>query len=100
MSSPWVEEDDDVRVRRLRLDEVGGEIDAAERDEVAADPFAAERRDRLDHAGLERVAEGVIGRDVIEFLAVFLDQRAGDRVRLHLRRVADAEDVPVAARCR
>ena len=54
--------------------------------------------DRLDHAGLERVAEGVVGRDVIEFLAVVLDQRGGDGVRLHLRRVADAEHVPVAAR--
>ena len=44
------------------------------------------------------MAERVVGRDVIEFLAVFLDQRAGDGVRLHLRGVADAEHVPVAAR--
>ena len=65
--------------------------------EVAADPLAAERGDRLDHARFERVAEGVVGRDVIELLAVLLDQRGGDGVRLHLRRVADAEHVPVAA---
>ena len=69
-----------------------------ERRQVAAHPLAAERGDGLDHAGFERVAKGVVGRDVIEFLAVLLDQRAGDGVRLHLRGVADAEHVPVAGR--
>ena len=37
------QEHDDVRVRRLRLDEIGGEIGRAERRQVAADTRAAER---------------------------------------------------------
>ena len=45
---------------------------------------------------LQRVAEGVIRRDVVPLLAGVLDQRVGDRVGFHLRRVADAEYVPVA----
>ena len=43
------------------------------------------------------MAEGVVCGDVVELLAVILDQRGGDGVRLHLRGVADAEHVPVAA---
>ena len=50
----------------------------------------------LFQARLQRVAEGVVGRDVIPLLAGLLDQRAGDRVRFHLRGVADAEHVPMA----
>jgi hypothetical protein len=64
----------------------------------AADPGAAELRAGLHHRRLERVPVRIVQGDVIELLAVGLDQRAGDRLGLHLRRVADAEDVPMAAR--
>ena len=37
------QEEDDVGVRRLRLDEIGREVDGAERGEIAADSRAAER---------------------------------------------------------
>ena len=51
---------------------------------------------RLFQTRLQRVAEGVVGREVVPLLAGVLDQRAGHRVGFHLRGVADAEHVPMA----
>src|SRR5487761_2069769 len=42
------QEDDDVGLRRLGLDQVGGEVGGAERRQIAADAGAAELRCRLD----------------------------------------------------
>ena len=91
-----LQEDDDVRVRRLRLDQIGREVGRAERRKVAADLGAAELGGGLFEAGLQGVAESVVGGEVVPLLAGILDQRAGDGVGLHLRRVADAEHVPMA----
>ena len=47
---------------------------------------------------LEGVAKGVVRRNEIPFLSVFIEQELGNGVGLHSRRVADAEHVPVAVR--
>ncbi|OIQ76402.1 hypothetical protein GALL_419190 [mine drainage metagenome] len=91
-----LQEDDDVRVRRLRLDEVRREIGGAKRGQIAADLHAAKFRRRRFQTCLKRVAEGVVGRQIIPLLTRVLDERGGHRTRLGLRRVADAEGVPVA----
>jgi hypothetical protein len=90
------QENDHVRARGLGLDQIRGEIGGAERGEIAADLAAAKRRSRLFQPCLQSMAEGIIGRDVIPFLAGVLDQRAGNGVGFHLRGVADTEDIPVA----
>ena len=59
---------------------------------------AAELRGGLHHGRLERVPKRIIQCDIVELPAVSLDQRAGDRLRFHLSRVADAENIPVTAR--
>ena len=76
----------------------GGVIGRAERGERGADFGAAEFLQACFEALLQRVAEGVVGRDEVPLLAEFIEQQLGDRVGLHARRVADAEDVPMAVR--
>ncbi len=61
---------DDVRVGGLRLDEVGGEIRGAERRELVAGHRAAEFGQVDGRRLLQRMAEGVVGRDEMPFLAV------------------------------
>ena len=46
--------------------------------------------------GLQRITINVIRSEKIPSLAEFLDQRVGDRVGFHRRRLADAEDIPAA----
>ena len=99
MSSPAEKEEDDVGVRRLGLDEIGGKVPPCRPGSDRRRPsFPPAHVARLDQPSFKRVAEGVVGRDVVPPLAILLDEGAGDGVRLHLRGVADAEDVPVAAR--
>ena len=66
--------------------------------EIGAELGAAGLRAGRLETRLQRVAEGVVGSDVVPLLAGVLDDRRRHRVGLHLRRVADAEHVPVAAR--
>src|SRR5271166_988236 len=90
------QENNDIRIRGLRLDQIGREVDRPERREIAADALSTQGCDGLYHARLERVAERIVWGDIVVLLAVLLDERAGDRVGLRRRRVADAKDVPMA----
>ena len=47
--------------------------------------------------GLQGVTINVVGREKVPFAAELLDQRIGDRIGLHARRLADPEHVPAAA---
>ncbi len=87
---------DDVGARSLRLDEVGGEIRGAQRREFVAGHRAAELRQVNRRRLLQRMAESVVGRDEMPFLAVLLEQQAANRIRLHGGGVAHPVDVPFA----
>src|SRR5258708_20845452 len=53
----------------------------------------------LFRSGLkQRVAERIVGRDEVPFLAVLGVEQIRHRIGFHARRVADAEDVPLAVR--
>ena len=65
------QKDDDVRTRRLRLDQVGREIGGAERRQRSADLGAAELLEARLEALLQRVAKGIIGSDEVPLFAVF-----------------------------
>ena len=92
------EQDDRVRIGRLRLDQIGGEVGGAERRVVGAELGAVGGLQARFEALLQRVAEGVVGGDEVPLLAVGIEQQLGNRIGLHARRVADAEHVPVALR--
>ena len=72
-----------------------GIIDRPERETIAR-PRAAVLAQLALEGGLQRVAVNIIRREKIPFLAEFLDQRVGDGVGLHRRRLADAENIPAA----
>jgi hypothetical protein len=79
----------------LGLDQRRREIGGVDRQEVAL-IFAAGLGQRLDEGILQGVAVGIVGRDKEPFLAELLDEFGRDRVGVHGRGVADAEDVPLA----
>ena len=85
-----------VRVRRPRLDEVGGEVGDAERGKLVAGHRAAELLQVRFAALIEGVAERIIRGDEVPFFPVGAEQQGADGVRFHARRVADAEHVPLA----
>ena len=61
-----------------------------------ADLGAAELLEARLEALLQRMAEGVVGGDEEPLLAELVEQDLRHRIGLHARRIADAEDVPVA----
>ena len=91
-------EDHHIRIGGLRLDQIGAVIGGAERRQVGAGFLAAQLLGLCLEATLQGVAEGVIGGDVIPFLADILGQRAGNGADFHICRVADPEDIPMAVR--
>jgi len=68
----------------------------AERRQLVACDGAAELSEVGLRCLLQRMAERVVRRDEVPLLAVLVEQQFGDGVGLHLRRVTDAIDVPVA----
>ncbi len=58
-----LQKDDDVGIRRLRLDQIGRIVGGAERRQRGADLGAAELLEAGLEALLQGVAEGVVGRE-------------------------------------
>ena len=90
------QKDQHVRAGCARLDQIGGEIRGAERRQLVAGDGAAELLQIIGAGVIERVAEGVIGRDEVPFLAILGKQDIRHRIGFHPRRVADAEHIPLA----
>ena len=63
------QQDHHVRIGRARLDQIGGEIRGAERRQLVAGDGAAELLQIVGAGVIQRVAEGVVGRDEVPFLA-------------------------------
>ena len=74
-------EADDLGLRGLRLEQVGGEIRGVERHLDRAQHLAAAGGDDRGGVAFERVAEGVIGGDEEPGIAAGLDHRAAGAVR-------------------
>ena len=78
--SAGVGERDHLRLRRLRLQQEGGEIRGPERGARGSQDLAAELDDLLAGVGLEVLAKGVIRGDEIPAGASARDHRLGDGV--------------------
>src|SRR6516165_4402272 len=85
-----------VGIGSARLDKVSGEVGGAERRQLVAGDSAAELSEVGLRRLLQRMAERVVRRNEVPFLAVLVEQQFGNGVGLHLRRVTHAIDVPVA----
>ena len=86
----------DVRIGGAGFDEVGRKIAGPERGEFVPRDGAAELLQVGGAGVVERVAECIIRRDEVPFLAVLAEQQVGDRIRFHAGGVAHAIDVPLA----
>jgi hypothetical protein len=89
--------DVDQHVRPIAADvqQRPGIVDRPDRQDVSRARAAMLAKLSLE-GGLQRMAIGVVRSQKVPFLAEFFDQRIGDRVGFHRRRLADPEDIPAA----